>query len=243
MLESRSPAHISEVVDRILQEPLLVPEYRPAQWESPIERDLWAAIREIGLNVETQVPLGEYRVDMLVTSRLSDTRVYVECDGAAFHHWLVDDFRDDDLEELIELKSIYEWGIAHVRGKSIMQSSIHCAVNIIDRWFPEHFETAGYISAVQQVLDKGIEYYGNQGHPLYVVGQDRPHLDHISGEKNYRSKFSDKQLREIINEAFKDNPVPPYERARAYILAFCDEHIKKGELQSLEKFLIKREEF
>lgn len=62
----------------------------PERTESPIERALVGAINEwldhTGIHyakVETQVVIGPYRADILVTD--GDDKLVVECDGAEFH--------------------------------------------------------------------------------------------------------------------------------------------------------------
>ena len=58
--------------------------------ESPIEDEMagaitaWIEHHEVDAIVETQIPLGPYRLDILVTS--AGRVLVVECDGAAFHN-------------------------------------------------------------------------------------------------------------------------------------------------------------
>ena len=106
-------------------------DYRPPRWESPIEQKLWYALRYMGIEVETQVSIRDYRVDMVLFSRLSPNEVIVECDGKEFHHNLIDEFRDDELIEIAKLP------IAHVSGSEIVKSPERCALYIAERWFPE----------------------------------------------------------------------------------------------------------
>ena len=155
---------ISQVLINLLQNPLDTPIYRPPYWESPIEERLLSALRYIGITAETQVPFGKFRVDMVVSSRRNINKAIVECDGAEFHHRLIDEFRDDELLQIVNLP------IAHVYGKEIMGSAERCALYITERWFPEHMETIGYTSTLEIVYGNEPEYHANGCFGFFPVG-------------------------------------------------------------------------
>ena len=69
--------------------PLL--EVEPGLTDSPIEHTLlsalveWAEHHDVDYaDIDTQVPFGPYRADIMVT--IGERRLVVECDGAAFHN-------------------------------------------------------------------------------------------------------------------------------------------------------------
>src|SRR5262245_14713385 len=123
-------------------------DYRPPRWESPMEQKLLQALRYLGLGVETQVPVGNDHVDMIVFGRSSPNEVIIECDGIDFHHNLIDEFRDDELIETAGLP------IAHVAGTEIAESSERCALYIAEKWFPKIIDTQGYASAQELAYGK-----------------------------------------------------------------------------------------
>jgi very-short-patch-repair endonuclease len=62
--------------------------------ESPFERELYAILAERGYRVLPQVPVGGFRIDMVVEGH-QDNRLAIECDGDRYHgpdHW-EDDMR------------------------------------------------------------------------------------------------------------------------------------------------------
>lgn len=60
--------------------------------ESPFERDMYDILTERGYHVTPQVPVGEFRIDMVIEGH-QDNRLAVECDGDRFHG--VDRWEDD----------------------------------------------------------------------------------------------------------------------------------------------------
>ena len=134
--------HISTVLLRLVSASIDIPEYRPPKIESPIENELYKAFRFVGLTVETQFSAGPYRVDMCLSSRLSPSqKLFVECDGAEFHHQIIDDFRDDDLIQLTP------YPVAHFPGNWITKASEAIACVVVEKWFPNHKNTIGFIQA------------------------------------------------------------------------------------------------
>lgn len=108
-------------------------------FESPIEKLMGDELRYHGLNVWPQYPVGILRTDMMVSSRLTNHAIIVECDGAIWHaEPLFDDFRDDILTEA-------GWEVIRFRGSEIMSCVEGCALNIIDLYFPELREQISYV--------------------------------------------------------------------------------------------------
>lgn len=73
---------------------LLEFSYAPEQWlisvraenpkaESPFEQAVYADLVQLGFTVTPQVPVGHYRIDLVVEDK--DARVALECDGDAYH--------------------------------------------------------------------------------------------------------------------------------------------------------------
>lgn len=61
--------------------------------ESPFEREIYDVLTERGYRVFPQVPVGEFRIDMVVEGNL-DNRLAIECDGDRYHGL---DKWDDDM--------------------------------------------------------------------------------------------------------------------------------------------------
>jgi very-short-patch-repair endonuclease len=229
-------------------------DYRPPRWESPIEQKLWYALRYMGIGVETQVSIGDYRVDMIVFSRLSPNEVIIECDGANFHHNLIDEFRDDELIEIAKLP------IVHISGKEIAKSPEKCALYIVERWFPKTMDTLGYAATLEMVYSEDKETHVDGTLGFFPVGKIRPisgdlypsqsvhrfryYLRYIVGNIS-ESDFLEAKEKERVEEwksefAKLDFPKRKYsspELARFYILFFYQEPELSGELQRLDSFL------
>ena len=229
-------------------------DYRPPRWESPIEQKLWYALRYMGIGVETQVSIGNYRVDMLVFSRLSSNEVIIECDGANFHHNLIDEFRDDELIEIAKLP------IAHISGKEIAKSPERCALYIAERWFPKIMDTLGYAATLEMVYGENKELHADGTSGFFPVGIVRPMKGDLYPSQSihrYRyylryvmeniseCSFLNKKEQEHIEELkiefakldFPKRKFSPQELARFYILLFYQEPELSKELQWLDSFL------
>ena len=233
---------------------LLSLDYRPPRWESPIEQKLWYALRYMGIGVETQVSVGDYRVDMIIFSRLSSNEVVIECDGANYHHNLIDEFRDDELIETAKLP------IAHISGKEIAKSPERCALYIVERWFPKIMETMGYAATLEIVYGEDISLHMDGTSGFFPVGIVRPIIgDLYPSQSIHRYRF---YLRNIVgnihtcdflNEKeqnhieemklefakldFPKRKFSPQELARFYILLFYREPQLSSELERLDNFL------
>lgn len=229
--------------------------YRPPHWESPIEKQLWAALRYIGVNVETQVEIGNFRVDMIVSSRLNSNRAIVECDGAEFHHRYIDEFRDDELLELAGLP------IAHVYGKSIFESAETCALYIIERWFPELMDNWGYIATLAMVYGEKTKNHVDGCSGFFPVGYVRPvsgdlypsrtnievrELTRYITRGSIPTEFANQEDKdrllfkraELKKAGLLDRKLSPQELARAYIIIYYEEPYRSDELKRFDDFLL-----
>ena len=68
--------------------------------ESPFECEVYDCLTERGYHVVPQVPVGQYRIDMVVEGA-NDSRLAVECDGDRYHgpdKWAEDSQRQRVLE-------------------------------------------------------------------------------------------------------------------------------------------------
>lgn len=104
--------------------------------DSPIEHKMWKEFMAFGLVPVTQVSAGVFRTDIVLkypAMSMSNTsaRVVVELDGKAYHHGLVDDFRDDFLYANLRIP------ICHVQGNFAQYSPQLTALKIVDIFFPE----------------------------------------------------------------------------------------------------------
>lgn len=192
------------------------------RWESPIEHDLMVTLRMVGLQVEHQVWVGSYRVDMIVSSRLNSQKLIVECDGRDFHHDLIDDFRDDELRELSG------YPVVHVRGSVIVHDAEYCAIHIIDRWFPEHVNLVGY-SQLRDISTRRNTHLGSPGQSTFGATV----RDHEAA--------SFKQKRDKIRNMVGGIPTPLHELARLCILEENKDdrfpEIKENQLHELAEFV------
>lgn len=246
---------IFETLKRILEYPTEFPEYRPPSWESPIEYFLWEAFRYIGLNADTQIPFGNYRVDMVVSSRLNNNRAIIECDGAQYHHWLIDDFRDD------ELLAIANMPIAHIKGKHIMKCPENCAATVVEKWFPEHKDTLGYMSSLEITDKAGVENRFDGNTSFVGIGYTRIPFakdDFTSSDFKVRElvrylvdttlddkyNFSEDDLKQIadLRKQLEENnlvgrKLAPHELAFAYILIAYNEPNRSDLLSVLNSFI------
>jgi very-short-patch-repair endonuclease len=192
------------------------------RWESPIEHDLMVSLRLVGLQVEHQVWVGAYRLDMIVSSRLNSQKLIVECDGKDFHHHLIDDFRDDELRE----SSGYP--VVHITGSAITYNAEECVVQIVDRWFPEHSRLVGY----SQLCDISFQ---RDNHIVSQKSGTSGAMIRSHGAVSLREK------REMIRKSVSGKKTPLHELARLYIL---EEHkdnrfpdLKERQLRELEDFV------
>jgi very-short-patch-repair endonuclease len=247
--------HISQTLLKFLDDKYEMPEYRPPRWESPIERSLWEALRYIGINAETQIPIGNFRIDMLVSSRRNTNKAIVECDGAEFHHRIIDEFRDDELLDLARLP------IAHIYGNKIYESPEKCALFITERWFSEHEDSIGYTSTLETAYeDVELHVHGRYGffpvgyirpilgddYPSYTDIKFRSLIRYITGNINnydFGNEEERKELSALKDELrqkgiFKGN-LSPQELARVYIKTYAgyDEANRSIELENFENFL------
>lgn len=104
-LDDLSPADIlrSRLIQHFkapfAQDPTEVKDLRQ-RCESPFEREVFDVLVERGYRVIPQVPVGSYRIDMVVEGD-NDSRLAIECDGDRYHgpdHWESDMNRQRILE-------------------------------------------------------------------------------------------------------------------------------------------------
>jgi len=158
---------VEDILDSLIKSEQDFPEYRPPKWESPIEKQLWEALRFIGINVETQVRVGKYRVDMLISSRRNVHEIIVECDGNEYHNDLIDEFRDDEIIKSAKIP------IAHIYGDKIFASPEKCSLYIAERWFPEIMSTIGYHQTLEIVYGKDAETHVSGEKGFFPIGHVR----------------------------------------------------------------------
>lgn len=179
-------------------------------FESPIETILSETLVFCGLKVDNQIEIPPYRVDMVVSSR-DNRKVIIECDGKEYHHWVVDDFRDDELWMTSRLP------ICHIKGEHIVRSPENCVVAIINHFFPGHIDTVGYMQCLD-IAETRIN--GPIGHPsvLWVHGQG-------------------KKIRDKIRQSANGQSI--YELAKLYIIEVTEgwEEKREKRLQELDEFI------
>ncbi|MCP4370551.1 MAG: hypothetical protein GY797_20925 [Deltaproteobacteria bacterium] len=183
-------------------------------FESPIETILSETLVFCGLKVNNQVEIPPYRVDMVVSNR-DNRKVIIECDGKEYHHWVVDDFRDDELWMTSRLP------ICHIKGEHIVQSPENCAVAIINHFFPGNIDTVGYMQCVDIATKKIKEVPIGHQSVLWVY-------EPSSQEKKRRDKIRQSTNRQSI-----------YELARLYIVEDTEgwEEEREEQLKELDEFI------
>ena len=93
-------------------------------FDSPLERDLHAALRERGIEAEPGVEVRPYRLDLAVRS--GEVKVDIECDGAPFHgEYERDDERDRALWEM-------GWSVVRFSGRRIRHRLDDCVREVVD---------------------------------------------------------------------------------------------------------------
>jgi len=220
-----------------------------------MEQKLLHALRYMGVGVETQVPVGDHYVDMIVFARSSSNEVIIECDSVDFHHNLIDEFRDDELVVIAGLP------IAHISGREIAESSERCALSIAERWFPKLMARQGYPlemahRANQELRLDGasssilMERVGSAAGDTYPSQSDpihRGYLRYIVGntdECQFLNSKEQKRIEEWKAEFAKlggsQRNFSLEELARFYILLFYREPDLSCELQRLDQFLENR---
>jgi hypothetical protein len=197
--------------------------------ETSAERYLHECLRFSGLNVERQVRIGNFRVNLLLSSYKNSNKVIVECDLHKTHP-LLQDFRDD------ELVSLTKHSIAHIYSEPLKLSPEHCAVQIIDRFFPEHQNIIGYCESSAIVEEMNIGY--DPQHPcLGLIGYDRPD---INGQ--IISLYSDSERRDIVRRLLKlgygNQQVSLTDLAYAYILEFYIDKRQADEFARLDEYYV-----
>lgn len=100
------------------------------KFESPIEEMFYDALAPLlasGVEVKTQVPVLNYRVDFLIRG---PRRVVIECDGREFH-----DFNRDRIRDIAMLDSGLIDDVLRFRGCDIVFAGDECAARAVS-YFP-----------------------------------------------------------------------------------------------------------
>jgi very-short-patch-repair endonuclease len=95
--------------------------------ESPIEDKMVSALMYFEADIDTQVEIGKYRVDIL----LEKYKIIVECDGEEFHR---DRERERKRDDFLNSKG---YTVIHLLGKQIWKDSKLCAYKLIFDYIPK----------------------------------------------------------------------------------------------------------
>ena len=98
-------------------------------FDSPLERDVHAALREQCIEAEPGVVVGRYRLDLAV--RRGGAMVDIECDGAPFH---VEDERDAARDRALREMG---WAVVRFSGRRIKHRLDECVREVVDLLPPE----------------------------------------------------------------------------------------------------------
>jgi very-short-patch-repair endonuclease len=201
----------------------------PTYVETRPERYLHEALRFSGITVERQVAIGNFRVNMLLSSYRSRLKVILECDLNS-RHPLIQDFRDD------ELASLTKHPIAHIYAEPLMQSPEHCAAQIVERFFPEHQNIIGYCEASIKAEEEGLGYTPGAAH-FSLVGYDRP-----DSHGRVVTPYSDAERRDLARRLVKLNygsrRITLAALAYAYILEFYTDKRQAEEFERLDQYYV-----
>ena len=100
-------------------------------FESPLERDIHAALRDQGIEAEPGVVAGRYRLDLVV--RRGDAMVDIECDGAPFHR---DAERDAERDRALREMG---WVVVRFSGRRIRHRLDECVREVVDLLSPDSY--------------------------------------------------------------------------------------------------------
>ncbi|MBN2108287.1 MAG: DUF559 domain-containing protein [Deltaproteobacteria bacterium] len=119
--------------------------------ESPFERELYDELTQRGYWVVPQVPVGQYRIDLVVEGH-NDTRLAIECDGDRYHG--SDKWADDmKRQSVLERAGWVFW---------------RCFASTFIRQRKDVLE-----ELVKTIQDRGIEPIGSDGAPKSVYVEQR----------------------------------------------------------------------
>ena len=93
-------------------------------FDSPLERDLHAALQEQGIEAEPGVEVGPYRLDLAI--RHEGAMVDVECDGAPFHR---ENERDAERDRALEEMG---WTVVRFSGRRIEHRLEECVREVVE---------------------------------------------------------------------------------------------------------------
>ena len=113
----KHPNHLRELAEH-------VSKLAATDFESPLERDIHAALRERNIEAEPALKVGRYRLDLAV--RTGDVMVDIECDGAPFHN---DDERDAERDRALQEMG---WTVVRFSGRRIRHRLEDCVREIVD---------------------------------------------------------------------------------------------------------------
>ena len=106
-----------------------VAELAETAFDSPLERDLHAALRDRGIDAEPGLQVGRYRLDLAI--RRGDALVDVECDGAPFHG---EDERDAERDRALREMC---WTVVRFSGRRIEHRLDECVREVVDLLVPD----------------------------------------------------------------------------------------------------------
>lgn len=119
---SKHPNHLRELAAH-------VSNLEADAFDSPLERDIHAALRGHGIEAEPGLEVGPYRLDLAV--RRGDAMVDIECDGAPFHG---EDERDDERDRVLQEMG---WTVVRFSGRRIKHRLDECVREVLGLLPPE----------------------------------------------------------------------------------------------------------
>jgi very-short-patch-repair endonuclease len=94
------------------KDPPVILEPERHKCESPIERQLYDALKAHGEFVKTQVRCGKYRIDLALPAY----NIAIECDGKAYHSSKTQKIHDREKNEYLKANG---WKVLRFTGKRI----------------------------------------------------------------------------------------------------------------------------
>jgi len=195
--------------------------------ESPFEQAVFADLVRLGFTVTPQVPVGHFRIDLVVENEKS--RVALECDGDAYHQ----DPAADLARQLVLERC--GWKFVRIRGSEYYQNPKHAIDRVVfelhklgatpSQTQPEQKEPEGVLLETIRARAQEIRDALREGHPNIVreiqghmaknaqavrltVHSDEPDDIHREGDRRHATSSVESRPTPLSNPlGITDNPI------------------------------------
>ena len=111
--------------------------------ESVIEDWLYTEFRCAGIQLQTQYPVGKFRLDMADPK----IKLAIECDGRAYHTSDEQVKYDKARDKIIKKEG---WTIKRFSGKSIFNNTALVVCRIIEEFYPDYKNKYYYLETMEE---------------------------------------------------------------------------------------------